>query len=690
MSCKIEDNNNRQTLDLIFNSNNKGYSPEVLNKLVTKIDQTKAWLLSSVGDVNQDLIALRIGTPTLTRSFTLGGNVTIAEESLSQEIYKTEFTNDDFLVTPFIGIDYIKITSRAPPMLIDGNYIKSTNFRMYRYESPYVHKVFGNYFVKGIYNGSKPKIPDDKFISKLKQGLLNEYVPYLDNLQVGGVKAKTGILPVRYDDELGLPEQSFNDIPQFVVDAITLISQNIYLFAGFSEIQLSKVNLDRVVIGETYVNTVSGFIQALDRVRAKALDRLSRFATSTNLPYYYIREEILSATGVDESFKSLRYGGGIESARLFIRIPASYRKEKELRDYLEIRDCVEAWNLSYPSNTITDYTCNDSHMNWYFNQVFPVQVVTRNEVGYSEKDLEDNPKRFDVYDKQIVQEALNRRIAGRAANYEDLYTINDWYDTNYLINQVINVTPPSMSDSTKGGMYTSSYMDNTGDEPVSVEVAHIRLYRVNQAWFRDKAPMTVKISLLYAGLDINTDGNPCPADKFIAVVVAVAISIFASPEAGAKWYMWAMWAIATIISIGLSMGVWQGKQARNLAILAALATAGQSLASTASSTASNSLLMKIITLSQAAINIYNVWEGYKFEKQVKKHEKELSQITEDAELYESNLRYVYGESYTTPIRNSCERDPYQSIKDSYAPYSSYKTEGFKGSGFDRPGSYGWG
>jgi hypothetical protein len=175
--------------------------------------------------------------------------------------------------------------------------------------------------------------------------------------------------------------------------------------------------------------------------------------------------------------------------------------------------------------------------------------------------------------------------------------------------------------------------------------------------------------------------------------VAVIIAYYASPEAASAWWVWALYTVSTVISIGLAMGVWKGKQARDMAILGALLTLGSSLASSATTAAklsTNAVLRQVLAVANTAISVTQSLESFAVAKELEEIDQDMEGLKESAEMYESNLRYAYGESFTAPIRAISEEDPYKSIKDTYDRFSSHKSEGFRGNGFDRPFTYGWG
>ena len=687
MSC-IKGNNKPQTLDLIFQADNKGYPKETLIKIRDLIPTVKTWLTNNIGDINQDLIAIRFGVPTLQLSANPDGTMSHAEKTQSQLVYETEFVEDPstYLMNAFISMDYIKITSRQRNN--NGNYINT--FKMYGKSSDYVHKVFGNYFKNGVYNATSPAISTKDMVkAKVNKIEFPNYLPYLDSINLDGVKSRIGIMNVQYDGVEGFPTPvgDFGVVPEDIVTLTTLISQNIYLFSSLSNRDVQVDGKNRVLPGDKYVNTVQGFIDALDRVSDTCIDRLSKFADGYNgTDEYEDIKEILEITNLDQAFKDLRYGGNIDDLRLLIRVPASYRNEKELKGYLEKNEIIIEWNKAHPTNLINNNTYNSSHEDWYFNQIFPVEEVEEDRASYSPNNIEnDDYKRFDLHDKRRVIEALDNRINGKAANHKELYTINDWYDTSYRLYDIIDEIYPSMSDSTKGCEVVTADENGT--------IRYYRVYRVNYEWLKN-APPVIQVGLLFAGLDLlTTQKNSCQYDTVIALVLIVILAIYASPiakEGGTVIY--AMFIASTIISIGLTMGVWKGEMAKKMAILAAVTgviAGGAGVLNATTSTATNAVMLASLNLASSTLQLYNTIETYNIAKDTEKFEKKMKSLEEGADMYETNLRFMYGESYESNIRSISEEDPYKGIKEQYKSNSVYKDEGFMSNGFNRPLSYGF-
>jgi uncharacterized protein YrzB (UPF0473 family) len=705
VGCSIDGNNSRQTLDLIFAGENKGYPKETLAKIRELVVQAKSWLSANIGDVDNDLIAIRGGVTTMTLYLDANNNPYTDAETLSEQIYKNLFDGDtSYLMQSFVGLDYVKITSRnrmeldleRTPGATPEQMPYSNNFNMYHYASPFVHKVFGNYFVNGVYNATKPKVPTKKLIANL--GTYTDYIPYLSSIDLRGVKSPIGFIPVRYDGSLGTPTGYFEEVPEVLKELLTLIVQNIYLFSQVVDVDRERDGKERVLVGDKYVNTVSGFIQALDRVDATCDERLNRFADDQDgTDYYQDVKTILEYTGLDQAFKDLRYGGELEDLRLLIRIPASYEMEKELRSYLERQEVIEEWN-KYHSSQIDDTSYGKVHEDWYFNRVFPIQTIPESsEEAYSEKAIEGNEvKKPDLWDKREVVAALNRRVNGKAASYEDLYTINSWYETFYRLNDIIVQPYPVMSDNTKGCevVTTTTGVDGEGNEVTTTSRSY-RVYRVNYEWLKN-APTNVQVSLLFAGLDFYTTmKGKCKNDQILAIIIIIIVTYltWGTATKGMTAFMKAVYVASVVISIGLTAGVWEGKAARNMAILAAVMSLGASLAAQGVSgmtSSMNAVMRTTLTVASTMLQVYNTVEAYELERDLDKHAAEMEKFTEGAELFESNLRMVYGGSFSGPIRNTTEKDPYENIKEMYSRFSTYKDEGFMGNGFNRPLTYGFG
>jgi hypothetical protein len=687
MGCEIKSNNNPETIELIFQNSNKGYSKEVLEKISDLIPVVQTWLQDNIGDISNDLIVLRGGVPTMQAALD-GNTLTASSDTLTKEVYTNEFGDDSLVMSSFINVDYIKITSRV---VDESKNQLTTSYDMYHYESPYVHRTYGNYFKLGVYNATKPQIKSGTTFSKTVNQLVNTvgYLQYVDNLNLSGVKSPIGLIPVQYDGTLGTTTGVFTAVPDDFLRLVTFISQNLYLLGSMSPVDKEEDLKERVLIGDKYVNTVAGFITALDRVKATCNDRLSRFADEyLGTDMYRDINELLVGAGLEDAFKDLRYGGDIDELLLTIRIPASPVNVQGMYDLLESGEVVDAWNADHPAELITLSTVSQEHEDWYFNKVFKVEYFTApDENVFDDEQIEENSvKKPHLWDKQIVIDTLDKRVGGKLSDPDDLEVINLWYNTNYITSDVINEVAPDLYDDGKGCL---SYF--TSEESSSVAIKRYKHYRVDHDWLRASSPV-VKANIFYAGLDLQTSAdNRCKFDQVIMIVIIIVMAIYGVPPEASAWVLAAYWT-AVVIQIALVAGVWEGKTAQRMQILATILSLGANISNILSSSStltmnqSVSLALSVLT---SGLIIVSSLDSINTQEELDRLAKETQEAEEAAEMYETNLRFMYGPAYESTIRNSMEADPYKSIKDTYSKFSTYKSEGFRDNGFVRPNNYGF-
>ena len=157
----------------------KGYDTNEVDNLLLYVDQTITWLQDkNVYTSTEDVISLRVGVPYLGSDESVDAN--------------TVYTSNDELdrVIASIGLDFIKITTYKNDTSPVADQLVS-----YTYKSPYIHRIFGDYFVDGVNN---------------KSGLL-----YMDGYDISGSRLATA--PVVYNGVVQnipiIPEA----MPNFVV-----------------------------------------------------------------------------------------------------------------------------------------------------------------------------------------------------------------------------------------------------------------------------------------------------------------------------------------------------------------------------------------------------------------------------------------------------------------------------------------
>eukprot|EP00919_Chromeraceae_sp_WS-2016_P053028 GHVR01125886.1.p1 GENE.GHVR01125886.1~~GHVR01125886.1.p1 ORF type:complete len:179 (+),score=33.53 GHVR01125886.1:72-539(+) len=122
-------------------------------------------------------------------------------------------------------------------------------------------------------------------------------------------------------------------------------------------------------------------------------------------------------------------------------------------------------------------------------------------------------------------------------------------------------------------------------------------------------------------------------------------------------------AIASaVVSIGLTVGAFgTGAGARNASILAAVLSLGSAYAGVTAGASTSATLKLAMTTATTLVGMADTIETYEFNKEYSSKEDALEAENEAGEMYESELRFVYGDSYDYPVRYTCEKNPYDYI-----------------------------
>jgi small-conductance mechanosensitive channel len=216
-------------------------------------------------------------------------------------------------------------------------------------------------------------------------------------------------------------------------------------------------------------------------------------------------------------------------------------------------------------------------------------------------------------------------------------------------------------------------------------ITEYRHWYVNAEWF-DNLDYSRSSIVFFMGMDLvmNQDTNPCPFDTVIAVIIIIFltyISFGASQKLGVNYWILAAIIASGVISVGLTLGVWKGKDARNMAIVAAiLALAGgygNLAATSAKQGMTTTIAIQMATLvAGTGLTVMSTVEAYEQQKYLEDGVETLESLEKEEKLYESNLRLSLS-GYDRLAENYIRTDPYNSIRKSYQPYLTYKNDGFK-------------
>ena len=663
MGC-VQTSGKPETLHLTWAADAKGYNPTELGLLTTYIDQTIAWL-GTIGYTDGDVCCYRVGIPVLP-----SGNTTFIEE-----LYTLELPENDYIMNS-VEIDMIKITAKGTCHTGFNN--------TYTYKSTYNHKILANYFIDGVNNATEYITPPIKgpFHITFPGFMVTPRYTYIDEPEYNCNVSKYAGLNAQYD---GVRQTSLPtiEIPSYVVKCFNMIAQNMQLVSELSETSTGEKKGDLVYL------SIPKLIHKLTLAKTRSDEKFFN-------EYYEDLHYIMTETGLDQAFKDLKYGGMLEKLDLIIRVPASYENEKLLRSYLEDKDVAIHCN-----KTLT--TITDADRNTYFNYVFEARMV--DEEAYTDKGISDHTKKDMLLDVDILNEALNRIKAISDSNYQtisndDLWTVNQWFDTSYIktdIGSIKALTNPNYS-MTKGCKFQetslgtdgkAAYTDENGvyHEAVPATDSYTynvyRHYHVRASWL-DAADYARVSAIFWTGFDISTSTDTrCDFDMIIIIIIIIYLAYQSGgaidPESGMTIAQMLIYGSA-IISIGLTIGAFgTGKTARNMAILAALMSLGGSSGinyTTAAGWTATNLYTVGFALSVAGtgLAVYQTLETFKFDEDMAELTAELA-VLNAASMYESDLRFVYEDSYRWP-QTMVEKDPYDSIRNIYEPFTTYKTKGF--------------
>lgn len=662
MGC-VQTSGKPETLHLTWAADAKGYNPTELGLLTTYIDQTIAWL-GTIGYTDGDVCCYRVGIPVLP-----SGNTTFIEE-----LYTLELPENDYIINS-VEIDMIKITAKGTCHTGFNN--------TYTYKSTYNHKILANYFIDGVNNATEYITPPIKgpFHITFPGFMVTPRYTYIDEPEYNCNVSKYAGLNAQYD---GVRQTSLPtiEIPSYVVKCFNMIAQNMQLVSEISETSTGEKKGDLVYL------SIPKLIHKLTLAKTRSDEKFFN-------EYYEDLHYIMTETGLDQAFKDLKYGGMIDKLDMIIRIPASYENEKLLRSYLEDKDVA-----IYCNKTLT--TITDADRNTYFNYVFEARMV--NEEAYTDKGISDHAKKDMLLDVDILNEALNRIKAISNSNYQtisndDLWTVNQWFDTNYIktdIGSIKALTNPGYS-MTKGCKFQETYTGTDGRAAYTDEngVYHeavpatdgytysiYRHYHVRASWL-DSADYARVAAIFWTGFDLSTATDTrCEFDMFIIIIIIIILLCMQLYDVAKYTWVEYMAIAAAVISIGLTMGVFgTGKTARNMAILAAVLSLGSgaggymNAAGSAAGATTAATINFALSVANTTVTIMNTMETYSHNKFMEESQKELDSLIKDGKMYESDLRFVYEDSYRIP-QTMLEIDPYDSIRKTYEPFTTYKTKGF--------------
>lgn len=638
MGC-IESGHEDLSFEPIWATNNKGYDEDELTKALYYIDQTILWL-DSLDTTSDDVVMLRVGCPYR------GTDVSVD----AQTIYEDGSTSTDRVVKT-IGVDAIKVTTMQD---------------QYTYKSPYIHRIYDGIFIEGIDNRTSSTDIDSWSTSLKAYDFVGDGSDMRDITY--SVLASSYTIPIVREGK----KQYYSDrvdVPSYVLSAVTYIAQNPSMTARMYESKwyaYSEYNVkiddtlyateadalassedvayalpqQREPAGDIVIIPIDKFVARLKVISSKGISKLSHLSTEYQESIKYL----LEGFSLDQAFDSIQYGGDIDDMRLVLKIPAS----RENQDVLE--RLIHKDDIKYPGLTRAEI----------FKKVLPTKFEY-----VSEKDFNESTTK-----KAHLCDPYSSNMEGKDyvtmfADTKDVVSLDSKYNTEYDL-----LDPYDGMYGCKNVVYTESTTDNDGNTVPGYTTITYRYFEIDAEWLRSLSPQEIAI-VFTMGLDLDTVmKNVCEFDTLITIIIIVVATYFGCT--GCSTWLWAMAIAGAAISIGVVTGAFgNGKRARNAQIVAALLSLGSSYASFMSKAATTtSVVAFAISIANTVLQVQASVDAYKFTSTMEARQKELDDTTEDAELYESKFRFMYGDSYEYALRE-CERDPYEEVASQYDEFSNY-------------------
>lgn len=276
----------------------KGYGEQEIGNLDGYIDATRAWMESlGIHEADsEDVVAIRVGVPYLGSDKTVDANT----------VYNSNDDVERLIAT--LSLDVLKVTAKTASY--SGFGMPAKQMSSYTYKSPYIHRIFGNYFVDGVSNRSG--------------------FAYLDNVNVN--PSKLASIPIQYNGVVQhLPIKPGN-IPDYVIHCVTYLIQNPKL--------ITKLLGDtRVSQGDMMYFPTHELYSILDFVKTRIAHKFVP-VTEVQLPENAeeLIKDILETLEMDRAFNAMDYGGLVNDMRLLLRIPASRANQVVLQGLLGSED----------------------------------------------------------------------------------------------------------------------------------------------------------------------------------------------------------------------------------------------------------------------------------------------------------------------------------------------------------------
>ena len=163
----------------------------------------------------------------------------------------------------------------------------------------------------------------------------------------------------------------------------------------------------------------------------------------------------------------------------------------------------------------------------------------------------------------------------------------------------------------------------------------------------------------------------------LSIIIVIVITFFTAGlgTGTALTVSQGLTVLSGILSIGAITGVIDVKTAAILGAVLAIATFGASLMN--SGTSITGTFKQLLSVASTVLDTIQTLEMEDFKEELEAKKDELEALQDDADLWESEFRFMYGDSFEMGVRDGPEADPYAYLKKMYDPYTTFKTPGFQ-------------
>jgi hypothetical protein len=619
--------------DFLNYTNQKPIVEPEIEAAVTNIENMMLWMQSlDIHSVSsEDYCSFKVGIPYHGTQDLLNEEGVFDADSLDVDTVNTR-----------LGIDCFKISIKDK-INIGGTIVEKYTCRGYK--SSQIHYPIYEYYKDGYTNDTGYEYLDSY---QLKNG---RNFPL--KVQYGGVEQGLPVYTQGTRDmdgdyftpgSQGNPGNVVGFLPPYIIPALTYLIQN----SSFIDVELNDnirdIDYEQELIGDTmYFRTYDLYIK-LTRV----LSRMNHYIQSKveerlgKSDHFLSIENILEETGLMESMKKLKMGGAVDNMHVILKIPASRANEDVLRNMVSSK-----------------YT---------FEEIFPIFENTSMSIADGEGHIKEQHY-TEVYEIGSNEYDLDKTgIKVRESGYDEN---GDYQNALY-------------SETTEHGCYyLRAGLDQFGNENGSFFPTH-REFRINKDWLENVANINDISILVGMGLDIEVDlANRCSLDTILIIVIVIVITYVTAGQAfkesaAAGYAAIAAGALTVMDTLGaFGQGTTLQKNVKILIALLNLYSIGQSVYSKGlENITTNEVIQFAAQVGSSVVEILQIDSAFNHNRSMNQIEEDTKKYEDSARLYESNLRYSYGDLYRKPY-DMLHVDPHKAIRDQYADFSTFPNAGFK-------------